>query len=394
MNWVDVLVILLAISVALIGAKQGLVVTLPAIVLMLAGAVVGIKLAPSLVSGIESLGLRAALSVGIPVLLAAVGETIGVYLGRLLKKRVTNRHVAGVDNALGAVLQAAVVLVVAWFVLLSLTGMPGMPGLVSAINSSKVLAGVNTLMPQAAKDLPSELRRQLNFPGFPTVESPFTQTPVGGEVGPPNTALQRSAVVRKVRPSVVKVRGRAPSCSRALEGSGFVVSPGKIMTNAHVVAGTTSTTVESANGTYTARVVYYDPEVDVAILSAPSLHARPLEFSSQEASTGQDAIVLGYPLDGPYTAVAAKVREDQALRIPDIYESQRVTRQVYILRATVRSGNSGGPLITPGGSVLGVVFGAGVNDSETGYALTRRQVTAALENVDSTSRVATGACAA
>lgn len=393
MNWVDVLVILLAVSIAVVGARQGLVVTLPAIVLLLAGAVGGIKLAPPLVSDVDSTALRAALSVGIPVLLAAFGETIGVYLGRLLKRHMTNRHVAGVDNALGAVLQAGVVLVVAWFVLLSLTAMPGMPGLVSAINGSKVLAGVNSAMPQAAKQLPGDLRRQLNFGNSPGASSPFTQAPIG-EVGRPNPALQRSAVVRKVRPSVVKVRGRAPSCSRALEGSGFVVAPHRVMTNAHVVAGTSSVQVESSAGTEQARVVHYDPSVDVAVLRAPSLEAPSLPFAHKAAATGQDSIVLGFPMDGPYTASAGKIRDRIRLRGPDIYDTRTVNRDVYTVRAQIRSGNSGGPLISPNGSVLGVVFGAAVNNEDTGFALTRRQVTGALEQVDSTARVPTGNCAA
>lgn len=394
MNWVDVLVVVLAISVAVIGAKQGLVVTVPAIALLIGGAAIGIKIAPLLVADVTSVPMRAALSVGIPVLVAAIGETLGVYLGRQLKSRINNKHVSGIDNTLGAVLQAAVVLVVAWFILLSLTGMPGAPGLVSAINSSKVLGGVNSLMPSAAKSFPNELRKQLNFPDFPAASNPFTQTPIG-KVGPPRTALQRSAVVREVRPSVVKIRGKAPSCSRALEGSGFVVAPQRVMTNAHVVAGTDTVSVETTQGEMSAKVVYYDPQTDVAILDVPSLHAPVLRFDTDPVQAGEDSIVLGYPLDGPYTAAAGKIREEIPLRGPNIYDSATVNRDVYTVRAKVRSGNSGGPLITPNGDVIGVIFGAAVDDSETGFALTHRQVTPALEAASSsTQEVQTGACAA
>src|SRR5690606_25931887 len=112
-------------------------------------------------------------------------------------------------------------------------------------------------------------------------------------------------VVQRLRDKVLKIRGDAPSCSRTLEGSGFVVAPQRVMTNAHVVAGTTSVRVESQQGVLPARVTYFDPDVDVAILAVPDLQARPIPFAEVPAVSGDSAIVLGYPLDGPYTATAA-----------------------------------------------------------------------------------------
>lgn len=397
MNWVDVTVIVLAVIAVIGGARQGLVVTVPAIALLLGGAVLGIKIAPMIVSHVDNVAFRAALSFGIPVLLAALGETLGVWLGRLVKRGIRNRHLAAADNALGAtvgaVLQAAMVFVVAWLFVLPLTSVRGLPGLASAINGSTVLGTVNSMMPRAVRGLPNELRHQLNFSDLPAVADPFSKTPIS-QIGPPKTALQKSQIVQQVHDSVLKVHGRAPSCRRALEGSSFVVSPHHVMTNAHVVAGTSRVTVESARGALSARVVYFDPDVDVAVLYVPGLRAPALHVDHRPARPGADGIVVGYPLDGPYTASAAKVRERINLKGPNIYNTDQVTRDVYTVRATVRSGNSGGPLIEPDGDVMGVVFGAAVNDNQTGFVLTEQQVSHAVDISPTLhEKVSTGTCA-
>src|SRR6185312_4285521 len=167
----------------------------------------------------------------------------------------------------------------------------------------------------------------------------------------------------------LKVRGKAPSCQRQLEGSGFVIAPELVMTNAHVVAGTDSTAVEviGRKGRTTdmpARVVYYDPQVDVAVLRVPDLTAQPLSFASDPGHSGDDAIVLGYPLDGGFTVTPGRIRQEINLKGPDIYDSGEVSRDVYTMRATVRSGNSGGPMIDPAGQVTGVLFVAATAATE------------------------------
>jgi S1-C subfamily serine protease len=130
------------------------------------------------------------------------------------------------------------------------------------------------------------------------------------------------------------------------------------------------------------------------VLSVPGLDAQPLQFSQQDYTSGQDAIVLGYPLDGPYTARAARVRQRIQLNGPDIYGTQKVTRDVYTIRSIVKSGNSGGPLINPNGQVIGVVFGAAVDDPETGFALTTAEVSKVVQQARSLFRpVSTGSCA-
>jgi S1-C subfamily serine protease len=393
-NWVDLLVLALAVVAAVSGARQGMVIALPAFAGVLVGLVLGTQLAPLVVSQFDNVVTKVVFTVGILVLLVALGETLGVYVGRTIKPKVNATPLRGVDNALGAIVQGAVVFAVAWMIALPLTTVAGMPSLAKSINQSTILRTVDSVMPQAAKTLSRELQSLLDVSGFPAAMDPFNRTPLR-DVGPPDPALSSNPVVQRLKPSVLKVRGRAPSCSRALEGTGFVIAKERVMTNAHVVAGTSEVSVEVGRGQFDATVVHYDPQTDIAILAVPDLDAPPLQFRSDEIDQGQDGIVLGYPLDGPYTASEARVRERiRLLRGPDIYDAQTVTRDVYTVRAKVRSGNSGGPLVDPEGKVMGVVFGAAVDDQETGFVLTVHQVADVVNKAPTLVReVSTQTCA-
>ena len=195
MNWVDLVVIALAILAAVSGARQGVITALPAFIGVLLGAIAGIKIAPLVVKYIESTPTRVAFAVAIFVLLVALGETLGVWLGRSLRERIKSPKLAGVDNALGAIVQGAVVFVVAWLIALPLVTVGGLPDLASAIRNSTMLGGVDKVMPQAAQDLPDELRKLLDVSGFPEVVDPFDRTP-NREVAPPG-------------PGAAEQRGRA-----------------------------------------------------------------------------------------------------------------------------------------------------------------------------------------
>ena len=393
MNWVDVLVLVLALLAGISGARQGMVAAAASFIGVLAGAVIGVRIAPSLIASYESPEVRVALGVSIVIVLVALGETLGVLLGRAVQRRIDAEAVRQVDSFLGAVVQGMAALVVAWLVALPLTKSSAYTGLTGAVRDSSVLRVVDTMMPNVLRELPSELTRLLDVSGFPDVLAPFAPTPIT-DVGPADPLLLNSPVVRQARSSVLKVRGRARSCSRALEGTAFVIAPQRVITNAHVVAGTDRVQVETSDGTLDATVVTYDPETDVAVLKVPGLRAPVLQLAAQPAVSGLSGLVLGYPLDGPYTASAARVRDRIHLRGPDIYNASTVVRNVYTVRAVVRSGNSGGPLLDGSGQVLGLVFGAAVDNDETGFVLADDEIaddvaTASSHNVE----VSTGACA-
>jgi S1-C subfamily serine protease len=191
----------------------------------------------------------------------------------------------------------------------------------------------------------------------------------------------------------VKVYGQAPGCSRGIEGSGFVYAPHRVMTNAHVVAGTRAVTVQVPGGAAPARVVLYDPRRDVAVLDVPALAARPLRFARAPVTTGTPAAVVGYPEDGPFTVRTARVRARFTISGRDIYGDGDVQREVYSVRAVVRSGNSGGPLLDDRGRVLGVVFATALDAADTGFALTAGEVSGdAAQGRSARAAVGTGAC--
>ncbi|MBO0877608.1 MAG: MarP family serine protease [Pseudonocardia sp.] len=400
MSWVDVFVLLLAVLAGVSGWRHGLAVALLSFVGVLGGAVIGVRLAPLLAQNVENPTGRVMISIGVVVLLVAIGETTGVFFGRRIRDRITGEHSLRIDSTLGSVLQALTVILAAWLVALPLAS-ASFPALASGIRGSKVLAGVDSVVGEvlpSARQLPSELRALLDSSGFPDVLSPFAQTPIT-EVGPPNVALANSQAVREAGGSVVKIRGKALRCSRALEGTGFVIAPERVITNAHVVAGTAEVSVETGRGgkgrSRPAKVVSYDPEADVAVLDVPGLDLDPLRMAPRTASVADDAIVLGYPLDGPFKVTPARVRDHIDLRGPDIYSAKTVVRDVYTVRAVVRSGNSGGPLLAPDGSVYGMVFGAALDDNETGYVLTAQQIAPMLHAAPGLSgSVSTGSCAA
>ncbi|MFC4943354.1 MarP family serine protease [Pseudonocardia sp. GCM10023141] len=398
MSWVDLVVVALALIAGVSGWRHGMAVALLSFVGVLGGAILGVRLAPLLAAGVENPSTRIIVSIVVVVLLVALGETTGVFFGRRIRDRITGERTLTVDSTLGSLLQAVTVVLAAWLVALPLAS-ASFPGLASGIRGSQVLRAVDGVMPAGAKQLPNELRQLLDSSGFPDVLSPFANTPIT-EVGPPDATLAQAPIVADVATSVLKIRGRAPSCAKQLEGSGFVIGPQLVLTNAHVVAGTNDTGVEVKNRRgktveLAAEVVLYNPSVDVAVLRVPDLDVNPLVFEPKPASPGDDAIVLGYPLDGPFTITPARVRQNIKLKGPDIYDSGEVTRDVYTLRAKVQSGNSGGPVISPSGRVIGVVFGAAVDDPETGFVLTVDQVAAAVQAAPKLTReVGTGSCAA
>jgi S1-C subfamily serine protease len=212
-------------------------------------------------------------------------------------------------------------------------------------------------------------------------------------VDPPNAVLASDPVVAEAARSVARIRSVAQSCQRLLEGSGVVVAPNRVMSAAHAVAGSDSVTVSVGNEERPATVVSFDPKMDIAMLDVPGLQAQPLELAHEKAPTGADAVVLGFPGGGPFVASPARIREVVELKGPDIYRTTSINREVYVIRGKVGQGNSGGPLIDLKGRVLGISFGAAVDDPETGFALTATQVYGLLVvGADATQPVPTERC--
>ncbi|HSS24905.1 MAG TPA: acid resistance serine protease MarP [Mycobacterium sp.] len=391
-QWLDVAVLAVAFIAAISGWRSGALGSVLSFVGVLLGAIAGVLLAPHIVSQIAAPRAKLFTALFLILALVVVGEVAGVVLGRAVRGAIRSRTIRSIDSAIGVGVQLVVVLTAAWLLATPLTQSKDQPELAAAVRGSRVLAKVNDVAPPWLKTVPHRLSALLNTSGLPAVLEPFSRTPVI-PVASPDPALANNPVVQATAPSVVKVRSLAPGCQKVLEGSAFVISPDRVMTNAHVVAGSNSVQVYTSGNPLDATVVSYDPSVDIAILSVPNLPSSPLAFAETPAKTGESVVVLGYPGGGSFTATPARIRENIKLSGPDIYRDPTpVTRDVYTIRANVEQGNSGGPLIDLNGHVLGVVFGAAVDDPETGFVLTADEVAGQLAKIGDTQQVATGSC--
>ncbi|MET4427964.1 MULTISPECIES: acid resistance serine protease MarP [unclassified Mycolicibacterium] len=389
-QWLDLAVLAVAFVAAVSGWRSGALGSLLSFFGVILGAVAGVLLAPHVVSNIDGARTKLFVSLFLILGLVVIGEIAGVVLGRAVRGAIRNRTLRSFDSVVGVAIQLVAVLVAAWLLATPLTS-SDQPNLAAAVRGSRVLAQVNDLAPSWLQRVPARLSGLLDTSGLPDVLQPFGRTPVAN-VDVPDAALATDPVVAGTRPSVLKIRGVAPSCQKVLEGSGFVVAPNRVMSNAHVVAGSESVTVEAEGKSYDASVVSYDPNADISILDVPNLPSAPLVFHMQEAPSGTDSVVMGYPGGGDFTATPARIREIIQLNGPDIYHTTTVTREVYTVRGTVRQGNSGGPLIDRKGRVLGVVFGAAVDDADTGFVLTANEVAKQMAGVGATQKVPTGTC--
>ena len=389
-QWLDIAILAVALVAAISGWRSGAPGSLLALVGVVLGAVAGVLLAPYVVDRIS--GPRTQLFVTLFLILALVviGEIAGVVLGRAVRGAIRNPTLRIFDSVVGVAVQLVLVLTAAWLLGTALTSSP-QPNLAAAVRDSRVIAEVDAVAPNWLRSVPNRLSALWDTAGLHDVLKPFGPTDVAA-VDAPDASLAESAVVGATRPSVVKVQGVAQSCQKVLEGSGFVVAPNRVMSNAHVVAGSESVTVEIDGQTYEAGVVSYDPDADISILDVPDLPSAPLQFAEGEASPGTDGIVMGYPGGGDFLATPSRVREVIELNGPDIYRTTTVTREVYTIRGTVKQGNSGGPMINRSGKVLGVVFGAAVDDADTGFVLTADEVARQMARVGNVDRVPTGTC--
>lgn len=389
----DVALLVIFITALVIGWRQGAASSVMAILGLVLGLVVGIPLAPLAMNQTENQEAKVLLGLGTVVVLAAIGHAVGSVAGQSLRNVIRSPLAVSLDSSLGAIVQSITALLVVWMIAVPLTtAVPGQ--FANAVRESKGLQVVDDLAPDKWGDVFGGIIRQLRDDGMPAIALPFGHRPeIPDEPADPSVISQE--VIDSIRPSIVRVMGEAPQCERLLQGTGFVVAPDLILTNAHVVAGTSTVRLETVVGMADAAVVHYDPLDDVALLRTTDLPLAPMQWADHDAANGDDAVALGFPRSGPFTATPARVTESIVIRGPDIYSETRHERRSYVLNADVQHGNSGGPLITPQGQVLGLVFGAGVNNDQTGYALTRDEVQPHIDQAfDEYTPVDTLACVA
>ncbi len=388
MNALDWILLLLAATYALSGYWQGFITGACATAGLLLGGMAGVWLAPIALGDVDPSVWVSLGALLIVITAASLGQAFLQWTGARVRARITWQPVRAVDALGGAALSAAAVLLVAWILGVAVSG-SRISGLTPMVRSSSVLATVDSMLPSSADRALRSFNDVVGTSFFPRYMEPFApERIVSVPAGDPKVISDPDVVA--ARESVVKVYGYT-SCGKGVEGTGFLYAGNRVMTNAHVVAGVDEPEVQVDGRNVPAKVVHYDPDLDVAVLAAKV--ARPALSFSTKVVPKQKIAVLGYPEDGPYDVQTGRVRSQQPLRSPDIHGSGTVIRDVLSLRALVRPGNSGGPVLDVDGRVVGVVFAASVSDTETAYALTAEQVDEAARLGSTTSRaVDTGAC--
>jgi trypsin-like peptidase/colicin V production protein len=375
----DWIIVAFTVLMAVWGFGQGLIAGALSLVGFAAGAFIGSRVGPLfLEDGSHSVyaplfALIGALGLG--AILASGFELVGFHLRTRLGERF------GVaDGVGGSVLLACVGLFLVWVLGAVALQTPGARELREPIQRSVILKRLNEALPPSGPIIQALAR----FDPFPSIRGPSANVP------PPNAKIARDPQVRGAAGSVVRVLGTA--CGLGVQGSGWIVRDGLVVTNAHVVAGQDDTTVQlrGEGPSVDAEAVWYDPRNDLAILRAPGLGDAPALPMRADAEAGTAAAVLGFPGNGSYDVQPARLGSTELVITQDAYGRGPVRRAITSLRALVRHGNSGGPVVDGRGRVVTTVFAAASGRRRTGYGVPDATVRSALGRIR--GPVDTGPC--
>ena len=376
MNIVDLVVVVVVALAAIRGLRLGAIVQVLSYGGLLLGLYFGARLASVTVRWVQSQPARGSVALVTMLGAATIGAVAGRIAGNFVFVRVHRGRLGSVDSALGVGVAVVASLLVIW--LLASTLVNSSLHLSSSIGDSRIIRSLDDVLP-APPSVFSRVQSFLSSEGFPLA---FAQlAPSAGPVALPGGPQMQQAVA-SAGASTVRVVG--DGCGQIQEGSGFVVGPGLVVTNAHVIAGIPHPTVQDGNGVHQVTVVSFDPSYDLAVMRVSGITEPSLVLDPDQVSRGVQAAVLGYPGGGPFTVTPAGVMADFEAEGRDIYGQGLTVRNVYEIDAVVRPGNSGGPLVQPDGEVIGVVFSRSTTNGDIGYALSspgvRSRVTAAARS--------------
>lgn len=386
---VDILLVLALISYTVYGARAGLLRSVFSIAGVVAGGIGAVLLLPIMTQLIAERGVRIVVGLFLVVALLTLGSTIGGLIGRALSNGVARGPLKVVDRVLGAAVGLVVSALVLSMVAFGVTSL-GVPVLSPALASSQVLRTVDQVTPTPLKGALAQLRSLVIQGGIPRITEALGDPATAPTVPDLDTA---TGVLEAASMSVVRITGNAYACGQSQTGSGFVVAPDRIVTNAHVVSGVDEPIIETRrDGTVPGRVVYFDPIDDIAVIATDGLTTAPLPAAANLA-VGDQAVFQGYPLGGPFQSRAADVISVREFDVDDIYGQTESPRDIYTLAADVQQGNSGGPVLSLDGSVVGIVFATSGTTSNVGYAATMTELQPVLaESSSLTDPVSSGTC--
>ena len=388
MNRVDLVAGILFVGALIGGWTTGLVRRFLSWAGLVGGLWLGSRIVPELVDWGDpghKIGPRQFMvAASILVVCAVVGQLVGAVIGGRLRSWVTRLHLGRADQVLGAAAGVVGVVLILWIVLPVMAQVPGWPS--AAARESTIARWIDDGLgrPPAAFD---GVARALGVDRLPNVFEGLSRSP---EVGPPPTAtpVDQQVLDRVVR-SVVRITG--PACNRVQAGSGSVVGPDLVLTNAHVVAGMGDVRVETVDGgPRDGQVVAFDPRNDLALVSVPDLGRPALPL--RDARDGDEGAVLGFPGGGDLKISPYRVERHLDAFGRDIYDDTRVRRNLLVLAAQLEPGDSGGPLVAPDGAVAGVAFAVAPDQRGTSYAISVADVRALIAATRVLEPVSVGPC--
>jgi S1-C subfamily serine protease len=387
-NALDLALLAVVLLAAISGFRRGALMQVLAYGGLVVGLVLGALLAPRIATLVGGEAAQAGVAVAIVLGAAGIGNATGWLAGSYLRAHARRSRLGSADAAGGSVVSLLAVALAIWFLAFNLVNGP-FPSLSGEIRGSAVVRTIDRAMPRPPSLL-GEVRRFFDRFGFPEVFTGLPPAPAGPVKWP--TQAEAGHAFAAARASMVRIVGQA--CGEIQSGSGFVVGPRDVVTNAHVVAGVGVAQVQQQNGgTQAGTVVLFDPEKDLAVLRVQESPGPALRFLDREAQRGTGGAVLGFPGGGDLHGERAAIRRPIEAVGRDIYGRRTVVRQVYELQASVEPGDSGGPFVLTDGRVAGIVFAASTTDDGVGYAIAS---TAALGDVERalprTAPVSTGAC--
>ena len=370
MNWLDVSIVLVIILLVARGWHAGLLRQVGFLGGFVGGLILDAALAPMAANYVSTEHSKTIFAIvvlfGTALILAGIGEFLGATAGRRLSPG--HRLLDALNGAAGAAFGAVIGLAAVWLMVSFFIRSP-LASLQTAMQRSSIVQVLDRDLPPTP-NIVARFNRLIAPYDFPAVFSGLEPTPPPSVREPGAAAVDKAATAGRI--ATVKIQGHA--CGRVIEGSGFVADPNLVATNAHVVAGVDNPAVIDANGVHPATVVTCDPDLDFAVLRTSSLAGNPLPLDHSLAPRGTVGAALGYPGGQEFTASPAAIVQSQTAIGRNIYDSGLVKRQVYTIRADLHPGNSGGPLITPDGVVVGIIFARSVSDNNIGYALTSSEV--------------------
>lgn len=384
LDWALVVVLIIVI---VIGFRRGFWISMGTVAGAVAGVLGGLFLMPLIVQLVPAGVIRIIAMVATTGVLIWLGMVIGRKVGRRLRLHISHPVMRSIDKFLGAIGNSLIAGLMISLIAFSISSV-GVPGITSLLKNSRIVAFTTSLTPESARVWIADVRADvLDSSELPELDLAGTEDPQ-----PEQTRLEPTQEVHQTSTSSVRITGSAFECGQSQTGSGFAVTPDRVVTNAHVVAGVEAPQVESFDGQlFTGQVVGFDPDVDIAVIALPGADLPVVEFGDV-LEPGESAFVLGFPSGGPHQILSAEIQARGPATVSNIYDENAQLRDVYQIAAEVRQGNSGGALVGEDGKVAGVIF-ARASEADIGYAMTRAEISAIVGQAEQLNQqISTGHC--